>query len=90
MKPPKYQGHSADVQMHLYVGGRVLPIAQLGPGFITLRNPIDLPPVEAEISLSIDGNVERWRVQLPEGISTQKQETKTEPCPSNSSGSAVA
>jgi hypothetical protein len=33
-----------------------------------LRNPIPHPPVEAELSLSIDGHEERWQVELIDGI----------------------
>ena len=62
-------GHSADVRMQLFVNGRVLKIAQLGPRFLMLDQPIEHPPAEAEIQMSIDGKEERWRVRLPDGIS---------------------
>jgi hypothetical protein len=61
-------GHSATVHMQLFVNGDVLPIAQLGPNFLVLKNPIDHPPVDAEITLCIDGHEDRWRVRLPDGI----------------------
>ena len=69
-------GYSADVRMHLSVGGRVFPIAQLGPDFIILDNPLDQPPASGEIVLSIDGSVRLWPVHLPDGISADKRETR--------------
>jgi hypothetical protein len=74
---PNKLGYSADVRMHLYVNGFALPIGQLGPGFIILRNAPDHPPTDAEIVMSIDGEERRWNVQLPEGISAGKVRTKT-------------
>ena len=62
-------GHSADVRMQLNVGGRSLKLAQLGPGFAILALPADVPPGDAEIVLSIDGNERRWNVILPNGLS---------------------
>jgi hypothetical protein len=61
-------GHSADVRIHLYVNGCVLPVAQLGPKFPILRTPVDHPPCDAEIAMSIDGHESRWAVHLPNGI----------------------
>jgi hypothetical protein len=69
-------GYSADVRMHLSVGGRILPIAQLGPDFIILDNPVDQPPASGEIVLRIDGGARLWPVHLPDGISADKPETR--------------
>ena len=55
--------------MQLFVNGQVLKIAQIGPRFLMLGQPIEHPPAEAEILMSIDGKEERWRVCLPDGIS---------------------
>ena len=70
-------GYSADVRMQLCFNGYVLSIGQLGPDFIILENPTDHPPAEAEIAVWIDGRERRWNVQLPEGINSEKPETKT-------------
>ena len=75
----KTVGHSADVQMHLTVNGRVLSIGQLAPGFIMLDDPIDLPPTDAEIFMSIDGHERRWTVHLVDGIRANDRETKIGP-----------
>jgi hypothetical protein len=60
--------YSADVRMELHVNGLVLPIGQLGPDFLILRDSAAHPPADAEIALSIDGRERRWRVRLVEGI----------------------
>ena len=61
--------HSADVRMFLSVNGHILTIGHLGPDYLILDNPIDHPPSDAEISLSVDGNESRWRVKLVDGLS---------------------
>ncbi len=64
--------------MELRINGFVLAIGQLGPDFIILDKPLPHPPSDAEITVSIDGNERRWKVQLPDGISTKKSRTRTE------------
>ena len=73
---PSKVGYSTDVRMQLNVNGFALSIGQLGPDFLILRDPANHPPAEAEIVMSIDGDERRWRVQLPDGISTEKVRTK--------------
>lgn len=68
-------GHSAIVCMQLCVNGLILPIAQLGPSFLVLKNPIDHPPADAVISMSIDCCEDHWRVRLPGGIQAGKRKT---------------
>jgi hypothetical protein len=69
-------GHSADVRIALAVNGHVFSVAQLGPDFVVLRNPVPHPPAEAELSLSIDGQEERWRVHLIDGILVDGGDTR--------------
>jgi len=66
--------------MELRVNGDVLPIAQLAPDFLILKNPIDHPPTDAEIHMSIDGQERRWLVQLRDGISTSEPQTSISDC----------
>ena len=54
--------------MQLAVNGHILKIGQLGPEFVILEDPIDHPPGEAEILMSVDGLDTRWRVELTNGI----------------------
>jgi hypothetical protein len=54
--------------MTLFLNGDAMPIAQMGPDFLILDNPIEHAPCVAEVVLSVDGNESRWSVRLPEGI----------------------
>jgi hypothetical protein len=78
---PPSAGHSAIVHMQLCVNGTIHPIAQMGLNFVVLQNPIDHPPVDAEIAMSIDGHEERWRVHLADGIKTGQRKTIISKCP---------
>jgi hypothetical protein len=62
-------GHSARVNMRLLVGERSVPVVQLGPDFLLVGEPVDLPPGEASMVMQVDGSESRWRVFLPDGIS---------------------
>jgi hypothetical protein len=81
--------HSADVRMHLRVNGRTVGIAQLGPDYLIVDNPINHPPSDAEISVSIDGNLQEWPVYLPEGLTPDKLHTRIQRCRSQFNGSTV-
>ena len=70
------QAHSADVQMHLSVNGHILSIGHLGPDYVILDDPIDYPPTDAQISLSVDGKERRWSVRLVEGSSASQARTR--------------
>jgi hypothetical protein len=75
----KSQAHSAQVRMELRLNGRVVPIAQMGPDFVVLKQRFDHPPVEAEIFLRIDDSESSWRVHLIDGISAEQRKTKVAP-----------
>ncbi|MSU80309.1 MAG: hypothetical protein EXS16_19730 [Gemmataceae bacterium] len=62
--------------MSLSVNGFVLPIAQLGIGFMILDKPVEHDPATAEISMSIDGRERRWNVYLPDGITPTEPKTR--------------
>ena len=61
--------------MQLNVNGLVLTIGQLGPDFLVLRAPVDHPPCDAEIAMSIDGHESRWPVRLVDGIKAGQRKT---------------
>ena len=84
---PQKLGYSSDVQMHLFVNGRILSIGQLSIDFIMLDDAVDLPPSEAVISLSIDGDERRWTVHLPDGIKAGDVRTRIASSPSASGSS---
>jgi hypothetical protein len=66
--------------MELCVNGLTLPVAQLGPNFVVLENPVDHPPVEREIGMWIDGREQRWRVRLADGIKESQRKTAISRC----------
>jgi hypothetical protein len=72
----KKYGHSAKVQIQLFVNGQMLPVAQLGPDFLVLREPTDHPPAEAEIAMWVDGRESRWPVRLVNGIAAGQRKTR--------------
>jgi hypothetical protein len=90
MNAPKTSsaGHSADVRIQLWVNGCVFPVAQLGPEFLVLRTPVDHPPCDAEIAMSIDGCESCWSVHLVNGIQVGRRKTAIF-CRGDSNGSTV-
>jgi hypothetical protein len=79
MITPSEKGHyhSADVQIQLRLEDIVIPVDQLGPDFFISRYVVDHPPAVGEMVLSIDGKVQRWTVNLFEGMSSRREETPT-------------
>lgn len=54
--------------MHLAVGSRRLAIVQVGPDFMILAEPVEIPPTRGELVVEIDGDEKRRTIYLPEGI----------------------
>ena len=54
--------------MQLLVDGSALPIAQLGPDFLILRQTAAHPATEGTIVMRVDDNEQRWAVRLPDGV----------------------
>jgi hypothetical protein len=79
-------GHSADVRIDLAVNGHVLSVAELGPGFVVLRDAIDHPPANAEITMSIDGHFQQWQVELIDGIMAGQRDTRIRSIPTHLNG----
>ena len=67
-------GHSALVEMQLFVNGDCLSVAQMGPDFILVDEPFDHPPTDdASLLLRVDDSERRWPVRLPDGISASSK-----------------
>ena len=66
----KRLAHSAIVHMQLVVDGRTLTIGHMGADYVIADDPINHPPAKAEMVMSVNAEVTRWRVYLPDGIST--------------------
>jgi hypothetical protein len=61
-------GFSTDMTGFLDVGGRRLPLGQLGPAHCIVRELLSIGPSEAEIVMITDGRETRLPVFLPDGI----------------------
>jgi hypothetical protein len=72
----KSQGHSAEVHIILLLDDLSLPVAQLGPNFLVLKDRINHPPADAEIAMTIDGHEERWQVHLNDGVKATERKTR--------------
>lgn len=53
--------------MTLKVGEATVPVGQMGPDFLILREPLDAPPCTGLVVLEIDGVKEEIPVDLPCG-----------------------
>lgn len=62
-------GHSARVNLRLLVNELSLPVAQLGPDFLMVDNPMDHAPAVGAVVMQVDETERRWNVRLPHGIS---------------------
>jgi hypothetical protein len=70
IKPLSSQGgHSSRVNMRLLFNGYSLPVAQIGPDFILVDEPVNHPPTAASVIFQVDETERHWKVQLPFGIS---------------------
>jgi hypothetical protein len=43
-------------------------ISQMGPDFLFVDSPADLPPGRATIQLQVDATQRAWEVHLPQGM----------------------
>jgi hypothetical protein len=66
-------GYSAAVKMHLLLNGYSLPVAQMGPDFVILREAVEHGPGDAQVVLNVDGDERRWHVRLPEGLRPEQK-----------------
>ena len=66
-------GHSAQVKMRLLVNELTVPVAQLGPDFLLLDAPVDLPAGDASVVMQVDQQERRWDVRLPDGSSASSR-----------------
>ena len=62
-------GHSAQVKMQLLVNGLTVPVVQLGPDFLLVDAPLDLPAGDASVVMQVDQGERHWKVRLPDGSS---------------------
>ena len=65
--------HSSVVTLELRAGSLRVPLAQVAHNFAIPREAIELPPCDAEILMTIDGNLTRMPVRLRNGSSTSQR-----------------
>lgn len=62
--------HSAQVERRLIINGTGVGITHLGRDFILVETPAEHPPCEAFIVLIVDESESRWKVKLPDGMTS--------------------
>jgi hypothetical protein len=70
-------GYSSNVTARLLVAGKVYEVWKAGPDSIFLRTPVDLPPCDGEVVITVDGCEARHRVHLPGGASVAERRVVT-------------
>jgi hypothetical protein len=63
-----FRGYSPPIAISLEIGGQALAVAQVGPDFLVLRTPAELPPTRAWLIVNVDGDPIRQEITLPQGI----------------------
>ena len=63
------RGYSPKVALTLSVDGRQLALSHVGPNDVTVREACDpIPPIEAELIIQVDDELETHKIFLPHGI----------------------
>ncbi len=62
-------GRSTDVKMELLLDEVSLPVGQLGPDFLLLKEAVPHPPADGILVLRVAESERRWAIRLPEGMS---------------------
>ena len=70
--------YSAEVDLKLVVGSQIYQLGQVGPDRLIFREAISLSPCEGEVVMTIDDDVQRWRVLLPNGSSANSRVVMTQ------------
>jgi hypothetical protein len=68
MAVQKSIGHSSIVRMVLHLDGAEVPVAQMGPDFLILKETFSSSALEGVVTLTVDGVSEEIPVLLPRGI----------------------
>ena len=65
--------------MRLTVGSRRMGVAQVGPDFMILEEPVEIPAGRGELVVLIDGDEKRRAIYLPDGIRPTDVRTRIAP-----------
>lgn len=69
-------GYSAAVRMQMIVDARHFAVAQIGPDFLVLNEPLDASPTRAELVVQIDDSEKRRAIFLPDGVGASDERTR--------------
>jgi len=61
---------SAEVQLHLYAGGKCYELGHLGPGFALLGDNQSISASEGELETIVDKKTTRWKVRFTSPITS--------------------
>ncbi len=75
MQTSAQKSHSAIVTLLLEGEGWSTRLSHVGPEAVVAKTPIELPPCEATLVITVDGTIERTRVRLPGGMTSSIEET---------------
>lgn len=64
--------------MRLLVNDLTVPVVQLGPDFLLLDAPLNLPAGDASVVMQVDHGERRWNVRLPDGSSAASRRVTIE------------
>ena len=74
---PQQDGFSSRVRLQLRVRDQLLPVAQVGPDSLILRQTHEIPPSTlAQLLISVDGREETHDILLPEGVKKGSTQAK--------------
>jgi hypothetical protein len=71
--------YSAVVSLRLEVEGQSWPLAKMGKDHVVPAARIELPPCDAVVVLTVDGDERRWNVRLVDGASPIDVDVRTRP-----------
>jgi hypothetical protein len=71
--------YSAEVRLRLEAQGKSWPLAKIGKNHVVPAGELELPPCDAVIVMTVDGNERRWDVRLVDGASPIDFDIRTRP-----------
>ncbi len=58
------ENYSSTVELSISSGGRKVGLSKLGPGYVILREGTSFPSGDAQIVMSVDGDLRTWNVRV--------------------------
>jgi hypothetical protein len=68
--------YTPDVQLAFVLGEKSYALSSIAETYIEFREPVELPPCEGEVVMTVDRRVERWGVVLKRGASPIERKTR--------------